>query len=159
MFRFVKQILVSAMIIFGCNASNINSLKYASISNQKCKIRPEITNITVMNLYFILKMLKNVVTVVIISVIDMQNHVLLMCLKIVSVKVFNLMSRTNEARHIKWHKTCKCKCRLDASVCNNKQHWNNNKCRRECKESIDKGMCDEGFTWNPSNCERECNKL
>ena len=27
------------------------------------------------------------------------------------------MSRTNETRHIKWHKTSKCKCRLDASVC------------------------------------------
>ena len=159
MFRFVKQILVSAMIIFGCNASNINSLKYVSISNQKCKIRPEIINITVVNLYFILRMLKNIVTVVIISVIDMQNQELLMFLKIISVKVFNLMSRTTEARHIKWHKTCKCKCRLDASVCNNKKHWNNNKCRRECKESIDKGMCDEGLTWNPSNCEWECDKL
>ena len=38
-----------------------------------------------------------------------------------TVKVFNLMSRTNETRHIEWHETCKCKCRLDASVCNNKQ--------------------------------------
>ena len=26
------------------------------------------------------------------------------------------MSRTNEKRHIEWHETCKCKCRLDASV-------------------------------------------
>ena len=33
-----------------------------------------------------------------------------------NVKVFNLMSSTNETRHIKWHETCKCKCRLDASV-------------------------------------------
>ena len=41
--------------------------------------------------------------------------------KNLNVKVFNLMSRTNEARHIKWHETCKYKCRLDASVCNNKQ--------------------------------------
>ena len=39
----------------------------------------------------------------------------------VNVKVFNLMSRTNETRHIKWHKICKCKCRLDASTCNNKK--------------------------------------
>ena len=36
------------------------------------------------------------------------------------IKVFNLMSKTNETKHIKWHETCKCKCRLDASVCNNK---------------------------------------
>ena len=32
------------------------------------------------------------------------------------------------------HETCKCKCRLDASVCNNKQRWNTDKCRCECKE-------------------------
>ena len=29
-----------------------------------------------------------------------------------------LMSRTIKTRHIIWHVTCKCKCRLDASVCN-----------------------------------------
>ena len=52
------------------------------------------------------------------------------------------MARTNEMtwNDIKWHETCKCKCRLDASVCNNKQRWNNDKCRCECKELIDKGV-------------------
>ena len=78
--------------------------------------------------------------------------------KNLNVKVFNLMSRTNETRHIEWHETCKCKCRLDASVCNNKQRWNNDKCRCECKELIDKGICDKGSIWNPSNCEYECDK-
>ena len=29
-----------------------------------------------------------------------------------NVKVFNLMSLTNETRSIKWHETCKCICRL-----------------------------------------------
>ena len=77
-------------------------------------------------------------------------------MKNLSVKVFNLMSRTNETRHIEWHETCTCKCRLDVSVCNNKQHWNDDKCRCECKELIDKGICDKGFIWNPSNCECEC---
>ena len=43
------------------------------------------------------------------------------------------MSRTNKTRHVSWHETCKCKCRLDASVCNNKQCWNNDKYRCECK--------------------------
>ena len=76
-----------------------------------------------------------------------------------NVKVFNLMSRTNETRHIKWRKTCKCICRQDAaSICNNKQRWNDDKCRCECKELIDKGVCDKGFIWNPSNCECECDK-
>ena len=59
---------------------------------------------------------------------------------------------------IKWHKTCKCRCRLDPSVSNNKQRWNKNKCRCECKKLIDKGISDKGFIWNPSNCECECDK-
>ena len=54
--------------------------------------------------------------------------------------------------------TCKCRYRLDASICNNKQRWNENKCRCECKELIGKGMCDKGFIWNSGNCECECDK-
>ena len=68
------------------------------------------------------------------------------------------MSRANETRSIAWHETCKCKYRLDSSVCNNKKRWNDDKCRCECKELIDKGVCDKGFIWNPSNCECECYK-
>ena len=66
------------------------------------------------------------------------------------------MLRTNEKIHIEWHETYKCICRLDACVCNNKQHWNNNKSLSE--ELIDKGTCDPGFIWNFSNCECECDK-
>ena len=69
------------------------------------------------------------------------------------------MSNSNETRHIKMHETSKCKSRLDASVCNNKQHWNDDKCWCECKELIDKGICYKGYAWNPSNCECECDKL
>ena len=68
------------------------------------------------------------------------------------------MSRTNDTRYIKSHGTCKCKCRLDASICNNKQQWNNYKCRCECKELIDRGICDKGYIWNSSNCKCECDK-
>ena len=75
-----------------------------------------------------------------------------------NVKLFNIISRTNETRHIEWHETCKCKCRLDARVCNNKKRWNGDKCRRECKELIDKGACDKGSIQNPCNCECECDK-
>ena len=45
------------------------------------------------------------------------------------------MSRPNETRHIKWHKHCKFKCRLEESVCNNKQRWNKDKCRCEWHEN------------------------
>ena len=68
------------------------------------------------------------------------------------------LSRANETRHIKWHETSKCKCRLDASVCNNKQRWNDDKYGCECQKLIDKGVCDEGINWNPSNCECKCDK-
>ena len=54
--------------------------------------------------------------------------------KNVYVKVFNLMSRTNETRHIIWHGRCKCKCRTDTSVWNNKQRLNDDKCKCEYKE-------------------------
>ena len=68
------------------------------------------------------------------------------------------MSRTNKTRQIKWHETCKCKCRLDGSAFNNKQRWNDDTCRCECKELIDKDICDKRYAWNHSNCECECNK-
>ena len=58
---------------------------------------------------------------------------------------YNLMSRTNETRHKIRHETCNCKCRLDASVCNNKQRWNDDKCRCEYKELIDKDAHDKGL--------------
>ena len=78
--------------------------------------------------------------------------------KNLTVKVFNLMSRTNETRHIEWDETCKYECKFLANACNNKQRWNKDKCRCECKELIDKGVCNKGFIWNPSNCECECDK-
>ena len=55
------------------------------------------------------------------------------------------MSRTNETKSIEWHGTCKCICRLNKIICNNKKIWNKDKCRCECKELIDKGVCDKGF--------------
>ena len=127
------------------------------MNNQKCKIRSEIFNVNNNEPLFYPYSIKikgscnsiNVPYAKLCVPDDITNII---------VKVLTLMSRTNEARHIEWYKTCKCKCRLDASICNNKQRWNEGKCRCECKELIGKGMCDKGFIWNPSNCERECGK-
>ena len=78
--------------------------------------------------------------------------------KNLDVKFFNLMSKTNETRYIKWHETCKYTCRLGASACANKQRWNEDKCMCEYKELIDIDLCNKEFIWIPSNCECECDK-
>ena len=79
-------------------------------------------------------------------------------IKNLNIRVFNLMSRNNETRHIRWRETCKCICRLHKILCNSKQRVNDDKSRCECKELIDKGVSDKGHVWNPSNCECECDK-
>ena len=130
--------LISAIIFSNFNLSNVNSLECFLMNNQKCKIRSEIFNVSnneyLFYPYFILCNRINDPY----AKLCVANNI-----KNMNVKVFNLVSRTNETRHIKRHKTCICKCRLDASVCNNKQRWNENKCRCECKELIDNEMCDK----------------
>ena len=130
------------------------------MNNRECKIRPQVVSINSKESIFFPFCIK--ASKCSGSCNNINNPYAKLCVsdvvKNVNVKVFNLMSRTNETRHIKWHETCKCKCRLDASVCNNKQHWNDDKCRCECKELIDISVCDKGSIWNSSNCECECDK-
>ena len=145
-------------LAFLSTLANANLLSCISMNNQGCKIRPEIVNINSKESIFFPVSIK--ASKCSISCNNINNLHAKLCVpdvvKDFNVIAFNLMSRTNGTRHIEWHKTCKCKCRLNASVCNNKQRWNDDKCRCECKELIDKGVCDKGSIWNPSNCECEC---
>ena len=75
-----------------------------------------------------------------------------------NLKVFNLISWSNQTKEIKWHESCKCECKLNSRACNNKPKWNKDKCMCECKELADRQECDKGFVCNPSNCNCECNK-
>ena len=143
------------MSFFCCNA-----LKCVSMNNQECRIRPEIINVnTNEHSFYPYSVQKNKCSG---SLNNVNDPYAKLCVpgavKNIKVKVFNLVSRTNETRHIEWYETCKHKFRLDASVYNNKQRWNNDICRCECKKLIDKGTCDKGFTWYPSNCECECDE-
>ena len=103
------------------------SLECVSINNQQSRKRSKIidanTNEPLFNSYSSIKINKNKG-----SCNSINDPYAKLCvsdtIKNINVKVFNLMSRTSETRHIEWHKTCKCKCRLDASVCNNKQRLN-----------------------------------
>ena len=147
-------------MLFGCNILNINPLKCVSMNNQECKIRPKIIDINNNEPSFYPYCIE--VNKCSGSCNNINYPYAELCVpdvvKNINVKVFHRMSRTNETRHTEWRETCKCKCRLDASVFNNKQWWNNEKCRCECKELVDKGTCDKGFIWNPSNCDPEYDK-
>ena len=49
--------------------------------------------------------------------------------------------------------------RLTSAICNDRQEWNENKCRCECKEDlVSKLACDKGYMWNPSTCSCECDR-
>ena len=79
--------------------------------------------------------------------------------KDMNIKVFNLLVRINETRKIVWHEMCKCVCRLASAIYNDRQEWNENKCRCECKEDlVSKLVCDKGYMWNPSTCSCECDR-
>ena len=153
MFGFIKIIFLTGLAFLSSLVS-ITPLSCISMNNQECKVRPEIINVNSNEPVFHSFSIRTTNSSG--SYNNINDPYAKMCVpdvvKNLNVKVFNLMSRTNETRHIKWHETCKCKCRLDASVCNNKQRWNNDKCRCECKELIDKGVCDKRYAWNPSNC-------
>ena len=135
MFGLIKKTFISKVAFLSFNVFNANSLKCVSMNNQECKIRPEIinlkTNESVFHPYSIkINRCKG-------SCNTINDPYAKICvfdkIENTNVKVFNIMSRTNETRHIKWHKACKCRCRLDPSVCNNKQSWIEDKCRCECK--------------------------
>ena len=165
MLRFLNQIFVSAMTFFGCNLSNVNPLnaiplKCVSMNNQECRVRPEIINIHSNEpIFYPYSIELNKCSGGCNNINDPYSKLCVPdVVKNINVKVFNLMSRTNEKRHIKWHDTCKCNCRSEASVFNHKQRWNNDKYRCECKELIYNGRCDKSFIWNPSNCKCDCDK-
>ena len=73
------------------------------------------------------------------------------------MQVYNFLMRLNETRNVLWHESCKCVCKLNSSVCNNKQIWNGDTCRCDCNEDFTGIIkCTKGYTWNPSTCECQC---
>ena len=71
--------------------------------------------------------------------------------KKVTVKIFDLMILKNKTKQRIFHESCKCICRLDPIVCNNKRKWNKDK--RTCECLVNK-KCGNKF-WNPNSCKCE----
>ena len=138
MLKFIKKIFISTMMYFG-SLSSVSPLKCMSMNNQECNVRPEIVNVNSNEPLFYPFSVKTSKCNG--SCNSINNPYAKLCVpdivKNLKIKFFDLFSITNKTRHIKWHEVCKCKRRLDASVCNNKQRWNEDKCRCECKELIE----------------------
>ena len=45
MFGFVKQMFISVMMFFSCSLPSKSLLKCIPMTNQECKVRPEIVNV------------------------------------------------------------------------------------------------------------------
>ena len=97
------------MTFFSFNVLNVNSLECVSMNNQECKTRSETisvnTNEPMFYLYSItINKCKG-------SCNTINDPYAKLCvtdtIKDINVKLFNLMSRINEIRHIEWHKTLK----------------------------------------------------
>ena len=103
MFRFMKPIFVSAIMLFNYNLSKVNPLECISLKNQECKVRREIVNINSKEPIFYPYSIST--TKCSDSYNNINDRYAKLCVpdvfKNLNVNVFNLISWINETRHIK----------------------------------------------------------
>ena len=152
----VINLLISLFGIIKTKASEC-----VSVVNQKCMPRPKILDVNEgvgEALFYPYNIQVNKCSG---SCNTLDNSIEKLCvpnvIKGLNMKVYNFLTMLNETRNVLWHESCKCVCKLNSSVCNNKQIWNSNTCRCDCNEEFT-GMinCAKGYTWNPSTCECQC---
>ena len=112
LFRFVKKVFFLGLTIL----SNFTyALDCISIKNQECKTRAEVINISNNPIFYPFSIKINKFSGNCNNINNPYAKIRVPdVIKDLNIKAFNLMSRTNETRFIKWHKKCKCECRLDA---------------------------------------------
>ena len=102
MLGFIKKCFFTVIRFFNYSTLNVNSLECVSLNNQECKIRSEIINVNTNELVFhpysvTINKCKG-------SCNTLNDQYPKLCVpdtnKNINVKVFSLMSRTNETRHI-----------------------------------------------------------
>ena len=117
----LKNVFVGLKIL--SSFTNANSLSCISMNNQECKTRPQVINVNGDEPVFFPFSIKTSKCSG--SCNNINYPYAKICVsdvvKNLNFKVFNLISETNEARHIEWHEMCKCECKLCANVCDNKQ--------------------------------------
>ena len=120
-FSFVLKMFISGLTVL--SNSITGALKCVSINNQECKVRPKIVDVSINNPIFYHFSVK--INRCSGNCNNINDRYAKICVpdvvKNLNVKVFNLMSRSNESRSINLYETCKCICRLNKIICNSKQ--------------------------------------
>ena len=100
------------------------ALEYVSVINRKCLPRLAILDVNEgvgEALFYPYNVLVNKCSG---SCDTLDNPMANLCvpniIKRMNTKVYNFLMRLNETRNVLWHESCKCVCRLNSSVCNNK---------------------------------------
>ena len=152
----VINLLISLFSIIKTNA-----LKCVSVVNQKCMPRPKVLDVNEgigEALFYRYNVLLNKCSGSCDTIDDPMSEMRVPnIINNVNMKVYNFLMRLNETRNVLWHESCKCVCRLNSSVRNNKQIWNSDTCRCDCNEEF-AGIinCTKSYMWNPSTCACEC---
>ena len=137
------------------------ALECVAVVNQKCMPRPKVLDVNEgvgEALFYPYNVLVNKYSG---SCDTINNPMTKLCvpnvIKRVNMQVYNFLMILNETLNVLWHESCKCICKLNSSVCNNKQIWNDDTCICDGNEDFtDIISCDKGYTWNPSTCECQC---
>ena len=137
------------------------ALECVSVINRKCMPRTKILDVNEgvgEALFYPYNVLVNKCSE---SCDTINNRMAKLCvpgiIKRVNIQVYNFLMMFNETRTVLWHESCKCVCKLNSSVCNNKQIWNSDTCRCDCNEDFATIInCTKGYIWNPSTCECQC---
>ena len=117
MFGLIKKVFFTGLAVLS-DLTSVHLLSCISMKNEECRVRPQIVKVNSKEPVFFPFSIKT--SKYSGSCNNINDPYAKLCVpdvvKNLNVKVFNLMSRTNETRHIEWHETCKYKCRQDASV-------------------------------------------
>ena len=135
-FSFLKKVFVLGLTVF--SSSITGALNCVSLNNQKCKLRPKIIDVSSNNpIFYPFSVKINRCSGNCNSINDPYGRICVPdVVKNLNVKVFNLMSRSNESRSIKSHETYKCICRLNKIISNNiLTNFNPSNCKCECGKS------------------------
>ena len=113
MFRFIKKyFFIGSLLLSNLESTtslNAIPLSCISMSNQTCKARPEIINVNSNNpVFYHISIKTSKCSGNCNNINDPYAKIYVPdVVKDLNVNVFNLMSRTNETKNIKWDETCK----------------------------------------------------